>query len=141
MLWSRSRAMKQVVQTSRGLIWLGLLLTLLTLGLSWVLVSPITLVHLGANDGGGTVTVQVGQKLDLDLGAGYSAPRSSDTAVLGELASSESCLGVEGCQRYHFVALRPGAADLVSYRRAVCKPGEMCMLFVMLFTIHIQVSP
>lgn len=130
--------------STRRLLGLGLagLLILFAASLLWPSLPdgaqvPPT-VHLGAASGGTTVKVQVGQKVDLDLGAGYSAIHSSDAQVL-EQGMSEPCAGMDGCQRYHFTAMADGQADLQAERRAVCLPDEACPMFIFLFTIHIQV--
>jgi hypothetical protein len=101
--------------------------------------SPSLPVMLDASAGGSTIQVHVGQAVDLDLGAGYSAPRSSDSGVLVEVGSPQICTESEGCWRYHFQALRPGEVDLVYTQRAVCKSGEMCPMFIFLWTVHVQV--
>jgi hypothetical protein len=128
--------------------WLGLglagLLLLFAMSLIWhSLLAPapsLPVVQLGAANGGGTVQVQAGQKVDLDLGAGYSAVHSSNAGVL-VMGAIEPCLEVAGCQRYHFTAMSSGQADLQAERRAVCLPGDACPMFIFLFAIHVQVVP
>jgi len=102
--------------------------------------TPLAVLQLGEQDGGGTVQAHVGQVVELDLGEGYSAVHSSDSSVLQEQAAAGSCSEVAGCQRYTFLAKASGEADLMAERRAVCTPGDMCPMFIFLFTIHVQVA-
>jgi hypothetical protein len=125
-------------------VWLGVagLVAILVLVRIWSPLSGTSLsaraLLLNADAGNSTVQLTVGQALDLDLVAGYSVPSSSDSGVLVEQGSRTAC-GGEGCWRYHFQAVKAGEADLTAQRRAVCNPGEMCPMFIFLWSMHVQV--
>jgi hypothetical protein len=126
---------------SRHWLALGLLGLLVALGVSllWGLAPRhLTTLHLDDASGGQVVHLQVGQRLDLDLGPGYGPPLSSDAAVL-EGQGSQTCGEPLNCRRYHFLAVAPGEVDLASWYRPICQSGEMCSQLIRLSTLHVQV--
>jgi hypothetical protein len=125
--------------------WLGLLLLGLLVGLGLSLVWPTIpsiapTLHLTGDNNGQTVQMQIGQELDLDLGAEYSDVHSNDPRVLAEKGAVQTCGDYIPCARYRFVAQAVGETDIVAWRRAVCKPDEMCPLFIISWSLHVQVK-
>lgn len=134
---------RQGKMNGKRALWIGVsvgLFVAVSFGLSMIYQARIPAsVHMGVNDGGQTVQLKVGQGFDLDLVAGEGMPLSSDSTVV-KAQGEEVCSRTGDCTRYHFVALKPGEADLTYEKRPVCASGEMCPQFIMLFTVHVQVK-
>ncbi len=93
-------------------------------------------------DQGWTVTMTVGQTLEVHLSGGrsqqWSVPRAADTGVLEGTASSAD--PTSGGASATFVARTAGSTRVSSQARPICTAGQACPDFVRLWTITVDVT-
>jgi len=93
-------------------------------------------------DQGRTVTLGVGQTLEVRLSGGgsqqWSAPRSADVNVLEGTGSSAD--PTRGDAAATFVARTAGSTRVSSQARPICAAGQACPDFVRLWTITVDVT-
>jgi hypothetical protein len=89
-------------------------------------------------DNGKTIRMVQGScaTLKLDNSLVWTTPQSSSKAV--SVFDTET---FAPDQEWGLWAARPGDATITSTGRPNCKPGEVCPLFVVLFSVHVHVVP
>ena len=90
-----------------------------------------------------TATLQVGQKLEVALGAAgggvsWSHPRSSDEAVLAPTVDP-AATAVRGVTLAAFIARSPGRATITATGAPQCSPGQACPMYAVLFSAVVTV--
>jgi hypothetical protein len=89
-------------------------------------------------DNGKTIRMARGScaTLKLDDRLVWTVPQSSSNAV--SVFDTET---FAPDQEWGLRALHPGNATITSTGRLKCKPGEVCPLFIELFSVHVHVVP
>jgi hypothetical protein len=89
-------------------------------------------------DNGKTIWMVQGScaTLKLDDNFVWTTPKSSSKAV--SVFDTET---FAPDQEWGLRAVRPGDATITSTGRLNCKPGEVCPLFLVLFSVHVHVVP
>jgi len=87
-------------------------------------------------DNGATITLVQGScaTLSLDPALDWSTPTSSSTAIR---VFDHETLAPD--QQWGLGAVHRGTATVTSTGRPHCDPGQVCPLYVVLFTVHIRV--
>jgi hypothetical protein len=98
-----------------------------------------------ATEGDTSITIHVGQKLELVLRAksgmsSWSNVRSSDASVLEPIVNP-AATAVRGVTLAAFQAVRPGEAVITASAGASCSPGQACPMFAVLYSLTVTVVP
>jgi hypothetical protein len=99
--------------------------------------------HVTATEKDHSVSMQVGQKLDVVLhGSGqitYQQVRSSDPTIL-EPTVNPAATAVRGVTLAAFNAKAPGQAEVTAVGAPVCPSGAPCPMFAILYTLAVSVT-
>ena len=90
-------------------------------------------------------SMRVGQKLEVVLHAGngmnnWTQPRSSDESILTPIVDP-AATAVRGVTLAAFQAKGPGQVDITAYGSPICPSGQVCPMYVMLFSVKVTVTP
>lgn len=89
-------------------------------------------------------TLHVGQTIQLVLHEAngmtpWNHPRSSNTAILTPIADP-AATSVRGVTVAAFKAVVPGDAEVSSYAGPDCSPGQVCPMFVAVYSLKVSVQ-
>jgi hypothetical protein len=98
-------------------------------------------VCLTPSAGGRTVAVGVGWTVAVRLGSPnsiWSEPSLHGRTLLRQLGAARR---KENLVEVAYTAIAPGETDLRATERPACSPAHMCPQFILLWEVHIRVSP
>jgi hypothetical protein len=70
----------------------------------------------------------------------WTQPKSSDESVLIPIVNP-AATAVRGATLAAFQAKALGHADITAYGSPICPSGQPCPMYVMLFSVHVTVTP